>query len=171
MKSLNNKLPSPARQFGGLVCLFVVHFTFINAQYHKSFSVEVSLPLIQELSVQSTKPFPSISISDFDKGNITVKNAVYLSLSSNVPWKVLVVVPKENLYISPGKLKRIENIQWRIGSNLFQPFSVGSIVVATGEGGLKNNRIGIDYRLKLGWRDTPPGRWEFDPQFRIEPNY
>ncbi len=40
-----------------------------------------------------------------------------------------------------------------------------------GKGGIKDQTIKLDYRMNISWIDTPPGKWEFEPEFRIEPDH
>ena len=174
MKSLERNLINLSRLLGmgfGLLGIIFLNLDYLRAQSRESFTIEVSVPPIQKISVHKVKLFPSIRGSDFDRGYVEDRGAVTLLISSNVPWRAVANVPKANLYVSPGKFKSVEDVQWRITSNAFRSFSLGPIVVAEGNGALKDHKIVIDYRLKLGWDDTPPGRWEFEPEYRIEPNF
>lgn len=155
----------------GLLGIIFLSIDYPRAQSRESFTIEVSVPPIQKISVQKVKSFPSINGSDFDRGYVEDREAVTLLISSNVPWRVVANVPKANLYVNSGEFKSVDSMQWRIRSNAFRSFSVGPIVVAEGDGGVKGHNIVIDYRLKLGWDDTRPGRWEFEPEYRIEPNF
>ena len=155
----------------GLFFLLFGSLTTLNAQDHESLTAYLSVPIIQKLSVQDARSFPSMGTGDIERGYIEVKDAVTLFVSSNVSWRVVISSPKTNLYVSPGRFKSVEDFQWRVGRNPFRSISQNPVVVMAGEGGVKGYKIVIDYRLKLGWHNTPPGRWELEPEFRVEPNY
>ena len=177
MKSLERNLSNFSNYYRllglgfGLLGIIFLNLDYLRAQSRESFTIDVSVPPIQRISVQKAKSFPFISGSDFDRGYVEDRGAVTMLISSNVPWRAVANVPKANLYVSPGKFKSVDSMQWRISSNAFRSFSLGPIVVSEGSGGVKDHKIVIDYRLKLGWDNTPPGRWEFEPEYRIEPNF
>ncbi len=155
-----------------MILLFLFHFnqSVLQAQDRESFYVEVSVPHIQELAIENTKPFPRIDGNDMSKGYVEQRNAVTLSVSSNVPWRVVIYTRRVNLYVTPGRFKPVGHFQFRAGNFRFRSISSNPVTVMEGKGGVKNFKIVIDYRLKIGWSD-PPGRFDFQPQFRIEPNY
>lgn len=143
------------------IVLFFFIYNFTYAQNSKSLSLEFSLPAIQKLSIENTKSFQSISAMDYDKGYMEIKNAVTLSVSSNIPWKAVIYTNRVNLYVSPGKYKSVDNFQWRAGSKPFQSISKEPKVILEGNAGVKDLKIDIDYRLNVGWKNTLTGRWEF----------
>ena len=153
---------------GFSIILFFLIYNFIYAQDSGSLSLEISVPDIQQLYIEDIKSFPPITPMDYDKGYMEIKNAVTLSVSSNVPWKVVVFTNRVNLYVSPGKFKSVDNFQLREGLKPFQTISKEPKVVLEGKAGVKDLKIDIDYLLNVSWKNTPTGRWEFQPEFRIE---
>ena len=119
------------------------------------------------LKIENSKTFPEIDIADLNRGYIEVKDAVCLSVSSNVPWQVVIFTNAVNLYDTPKKFKSIDHFHWRVSPKSFQPISSKPAVVKTG-GRVHNYKIKVDYRIDVSWRDTPPGSWQFRPEFRIE---
>ncbi|MBC8213169.1 MAG: hypothetical protein H8E71_00800 [Candidatus Marinimicrobia bacterium] len=153
-----------------IVFLFFI-YNFTYNQNTQSLSLEFSLLPVQKLFIENTKSFPPINASDYEANNIGINDAVTLSVSSNVPWKVVIFTNQMNLYKSFGKYKPVQKFQWRSGAKSFQSISNKPEVVLQGEAGVKDLKIKLDYRLKLDWKNTPPGMWGFRPEFKIERNY
>ena len=63
-------------------------------------SVNVSLPLIQELEILHVDDLPIISAEDINKGYIDIKDAVTINIKSNVRLKLNVLTDKKSLYTS-----------------------------------------------------------------------
>ena len=154
-----------------LLGLLLFMQNILQGQDREFFTAEVSVPPIQKLYIEDTKLFPAISASDYNKGYMALKDAVILSVSSNIPWRVVIYTHKVNLYVTPGKLKSIEHFQWRSGSAPFRSISSNPLTVIQGKAGVKDYKIVIDYRIKIGWKNTPTGKLDFQPKFRIEANY
>ena len=152
-------------------CLFILNQSFLLANEREVVTFENTVPVLQKLTFENRKSFPEISAEDFHKGYVELKDAVTLSVSSNIPWKVVVFTNQINLYKTRGEFKSVENFQWRVNSNKFQSISRDEKVIKEGEGGIRDHKIKIDYRMKVGWKDTPPGKWEFKPEFRILPDF
>ncbi len=151
------------------VIIFLFSINFLYADERKELIIEANIPVIQKLTVTETKSFPQISDDDFRKGYIELKDAATLMVSSNIPWKIIINSDQFNLYRSQEKFKSVENFQCRVGSAAYQSISNNELVIMEGEGGIIDYTIRLDYRMKVSWIDTPPGRWEFKPEFRIEP--
>ena len=152
-------------------CLFIFNQNILSADEREVFTVEASIPRIQELTIENIKPFPTIGADDYNRGYVDLKDAVTLSVSSNIPWKIVIYTNKINLYKSRGKFKSVEDFQCKVGSEPYQSISQKPLVIAKGKRGIQDHKIKIDYRMKTNWGDTPPGKWELKPEFRIEPDH
>jgi len=155
-----------------LLPIFLVYITNqfpLLGQTTQSLSTFVSVPPLQEIQVQCDQSFPDIFVQDIQTGYIDINQAVRLTVFSNVPWRIVVRATSENLYVSPRKFKSVNDLKWRIGAESYQSLATVPIVLAQSNEPAKNATIMIDYRLILGWKNTPPGRWEVEPEFRIEP--
>jgi len=146
----------------------VFHVSLLGQATH-SISTFISIPPIQDIQIQSNHSFPEIYVQDINNGHIDIDRAVRLTVFSNVPWRIVIRSSSENLYVSPGRFKSVNDLKWRVGSQIYQSLSGVVIVVARSNQPAKNEIIEVDYRLIIGWKNTPPGRWEVDPEFRIEP--
>jgi hypothetical protein len=152
--------------------LFIIGLTAIIpfvliALERQSIRVEVIVPPITRLRTENSKPFPEIDTADFNRGYIELKDAVTLSVSSNVPWKLVIFTKAVNFYDTAGKFKSIDHFHWSVNRKSFQPLSSKPAVVMAGKM-TRNYIIKLDYRIELSWHDTPPGRWKLWPEFRIE---
>ena len=152
-------------------CLFIFNQNILSADEREVFTVEASIPRIQELTIENIKPFPTIGADDYNRGYVDLKDAVTLSVSSNIPWKIVIYTNKINLYRSRGKFKSVDNFKCRVGSEPYQTFSQNEGIIVEGKGGIKDQTIKLDYRMNISWIDTPPGKWELKPEFRIEPDH
>ena len=168
MKSLNKSLSLRVLLLSFL-CLFNCKQPFLQAQERKSLTLEVSVPPVQKLIIVETRSFPNIDSDDFNRGYIELIDAVTLSVSSNVPWRVVIFMHRANLYATPKSVKPVDSFQWRKGHNKYQSISPEPVVILEGSGCVKDFTFTLDYRLKLSWQGSPPGRLDFQPEFRIEP--
>ena len=144
--------------------------TWINAQDRESVTVNFSLGPVQRLTVRKANSFNEIRPEDVTRGYIEVRDAVILSVSSNIPWRVVIRSARVNLYVSPRKFKPVKDFQWRRERGTYSSISKEPAVVMTGKGGVVNFQISLDYKLLLGWRSLPPGQWEFEPEFLLGPD-
>jgi len=150
-----------------LFCIYYLLPKNLFGDEYKSFDIELSIPQIQKLAIIESRTFPEIIPVDINKGYAELLAAVTISFSSNVPWQIVILSPQKNLYKSAGKYKPIEHFLWSSGSNDYQPVTSGFGLVSEGKKGVKEQRITINYRLKLNWEDAVPGDWQFKPEFRI----
>ncbi len=157
--------------FISLFYFIILNQNLLLADEREVITLEYSVPVTQELTIEGRKSFPEISQGDYDRGYIELKDAITLQISSNIPWQVVIFSNQINLYKSRGKFKSVDNFQCRIGSEPYQSISKNPVVIMEGKGGIKDQTIKLDYRMKLDWNDTPPGKWEFKPEFRIEPEH
>ena len=123
MKYLNKNLNSRYYLCGRILLLLgllLFKQNILQGQDREFFTAEASVPPIQKLNIEDTKLFPAISANDYNKGYMDLKDAVILSVSSNIPWRVVIYTHKVNLYVTPGRLKSIEHFQWRSGNTPFR---------------------------------------------------
>ena len=151
-------------------CLFIFNQIILFADEREEIIIEASLPVFQVLSIEEMKSFPQISDNDYSNGYIELEDAATLMVSSNIPWKIIIFSNQFNLYKSQGKFKSIDNFQCRVGSDAYCSISNEELTLMEGDGGIKDQEISIDYRMKISWIDTPPGTWEINPEFRIKPS-
>lgn len=154
-----------------VLILFFFIYNFAYTQNNQSLSLEFSLQPIQKLIFENSKSFPPINIHDYEREYLEIKDAVTLSISSNVPWKVVVFTNQINLYKSYRKFKSVNNFKWRSSFKPFQSISNTPKVILRGKAGVKDFKIELDYLIKLNWKNTPPGRWEFQPVFKLVRDY
>ena len=169
MKSLNKFLPLRVSGFA-LLCSISCGQGLLSAQEFEPLALEVNVPPVQRLMIMETKPFSNIDSEDFNRGYIELKDAVTLSVSSNVPWRVVIFLPRTNLYTTKGKVKPVDSFQWREGNSNYQSISFEPVLVSEGSGCIKDYTFEIDYRLILSWEKTSPGMLDIQPKFLIEPS-
>ncbi len=162
------------RFFISILILFYVWFAGfylvnVSAQDRASVYADILIPPIVELTVENKRTFPELSIVDMKRGSIELQNAVRLIVYSNSPWKISIHSQNDNLYITPNAYKPIQDFQWRITGGTYQSISRSPITVITSDKGVVAKELFLDYRLLLGWENTPPGHWEFEPIFEISP--
>ena len=123
-------------------------------------SVNVSLPIIQELEILHVDDLPIISAEDID-----IKDAVTINIKSNVRWKLNVLTDKKSLYTS--KEVDISNIKIIKNGILM---NIGESPVVISEGMQTSGEIvNVSYRRMLSWDTCPPGAWSIEPKFMLEP--
>ena len=128
-------------------------------------SVNVSLPIIQELEILHVDDLPIISAEDINKGYIDIKDAVTINIKSNVRWKLNVLTDKKSLYTS--KEVDISNIKILKNGILM---NIGESPVVIFEGMQTSGEIvNVSYRRILSWDTCPPGAWSIEPKFMLEP--
>ena len=154
-----------------LTALFLFFQTAcIFAQTANTLHVAASIPPVQRLRVYPAQHFPPVTKRAFDRGYIEIEQAVIITVSSNVPWKITIHTSKSNLYITPGVFKPVADFQWRVEGE-YLPLTGMKQTVYRGKAGVRDMQVMCDYRLLVNWKDTPPGEWRFDPVFTIEPDY
>ena len=152
-----------------LLCSVICGYSQLSAQEYEPIELGVSVPPIQKLTIVETKLFPDINSEDFNRGYIELKDAVTLSISSNVPWRVVISAPRTNLYTTPRSVKPIDSFQWRGKTNIFQSISIEPVLAFEGSNCVKDYTCTLDYRLNLSWGSTPPGMMDIQPEFLIKP--
>jgi len=169
LKLLNKSLPPRVLCFV-LLCSVICGQCLLSAQEYEPIELDVSVPPIQKLMIVETKSFPDIDSDDFSRGYIELKDAVTLSISSNVPWRVVIFLPRTNLYATPKSVKQIDSFQWRGENTNYQSISFEPVLAFEGSSCVKDYIYTVDYRLNLSWVSTPPGRLDIQPKFLIEPS-
>ena len=142
---------------------FIICLVFSN----EFVSVNISIPIIQEIEIINIKSLPDINASDIERGYIDIENAVTLLIKSNVAWDLNVLTNKKYLY--NNETINISNIDIGI-NNIFRTLSDNPVLLISNGQQTSDKLIEISYRRNLSWATCPPGLWSIEPEFILEPS-
>ena len=132
----------------------------------------IHIPQLFSLNVDpETVTMPDSTIEDFDQGALTVENALTLTLSSNGPWKISLSTHDAFLVPPPNK-KPLRDLAWRVhGDSKYRKLRRRQKTIKKSREATLEERIPLDLRLDLDWKDDPANDYEITVIVTLSQNF